>query len=58
MDLIGGIFSFASGGLSVEDGLNITKLALAILSIIYDLIFVAQHYCWFKKKNISVISID
>jgi cystinosin len=45
LDLIGGIFSMASGGLSVTNGLNLTKLILAVLTIFFDLIFVVQHYC-------------
>lgn len=50
-DLIGGVFSFASGSLSVSNGLNVTKLVLAILTIIYDLIFMFQHYCLYNKKQ-------
>ena len=51
LDLIGGGFSLASGGISVENGLNITKLALALLTIVYDLIFVFQHYLLYRPKK-------
>jgi cystinosin len=50
LDLIGGAFSFASGGLSVENGLNITKLILGFVSVIYDLIFCVQHYVLYRQK--------
>lgn len=41
----------ASGGLSVSNGLNITKVALAVLTVIYDLIFVFQHYVLYRKDR-------
>jgi cystinosin len=43
-DLTGGIFSFASGSIEISNGLNISKLILGILTIVYDIIFVIQHY--------------
>lgn len=51
LDLVGGAFSIASGGLSVENGLNLTKMALAILTVIYDLIFIIQHYVLFRDNR-------
>ena len=52
LDLLGGSLSLASGGLEIENGLNFTKLALAVLTIIYDIIFVLQHYvCYPQKKK-------
>jgi cystinosin len=54
LDLIGGAFSLMSGSISVSNGLNLTKLMLAFLTIFYDLIFVFQHYVLYrpsKKKN-------
>jgi len=40
----------ASGGLSVTNGLNLTKLILAFITIVYDLFFVFQHYVLYRKK--------
>lgn len=50
-DLIGGIFSLASGSVLVSDGLNIAKVVLAILTIIFDFIFIVQHYCLYNKNR-------
>lgn len=51
LDLVGATFSAASGSLSVSDGLNITKMALAVLTIFYDIIFVVQHYILYRKSG-------
>lgn len=51
LDLVGGIFSFASGTLSIADGLNFAKLMLAILSIGFDIVFIVQHYFLYNKKK-------
>ena len=51
MDLTGGIFSMASGGLSVENGLNITKVVLSFITIFYDIFFCFQHYCLFRERK-------
>lgn len=51
LDLVGASFSIASGSLSVSNGLNITKMALALLTIFYDLIFVFQHYVLYRKPR-------
>jgi cystinosin len=51
LDLVGATFSIASGGLSVSNGLNVTKMILAIMTIGYDFIFVIQHYCLYNDKN-------
>ena len=51
LDLVGGTFSLASGSISLQNGLNITKLFLALLTVIYDLIFVFQHYVLYKGKD-------
>ena len=51
MDLVGGGTSLASGSISIENGLNVTKLFLAILTVIYDMIFVIQHYVLYRKKD-------
>lgn len=50
-DLLGGIFSFASGTESVSNGLNMTKLILAILTVVYDLFFIFQHYCLYRNNH-------
>jgi cystinosin len=52
-DFTGGVFSIASGALSVSNGLNISKLVLAIISIFFDLIFIFQHYVLYRKKNVQ-----
>jgi cystinosin len=52
-DLIGGTFSMASGGLSVSNGLNISKVVLAFLSVFYDLLFCFQHYVLYRKPLIK-----
>jgi len=48
MDLTGGIFSVSETALRIvfisEYSLNITKLLLGALTILYDLLFVHQHY--------------
>jgi cystinosin len=48
LDLIGGTFSFASGEISVENGLNLIKVILGFISVIYDLIFCFQHYVLYR----------
>ena len=50
LDLVGATFSIASGGLSTSNGLNITKMILALLTVIYDFIFIIQHYCLYNKR--------
>ena len=51
LDLVGGIFSFASGSIEVDNGLNITKLILSITTIFFDTIFIIQHYCLYRKNT-------
>ena len=51
LDLVGATFSIASGSLSVSNGLNITKMVLAILTVFYDIIFVIQHYCLYNPRR-------
>lgn len=51
MDVIGGTFSLASGSVSVSDGLNITKLCLAILTLVYDFIFLFQRFVLYPPKK-------
>ena len=48
---MGGGFSLASGSVALSNGLNITKLMLAILTVVYDLIFVVQHYVLYKGND-------
>lgn len=51
MDVIGGTFSLASGSVSVSDGLNISKLCLAILTLFYDAIFLFQRFVLYPTKK-------
>jgi cystinosin len=51
LDLVGAAFSIASGSLSISNGLNVTKMILALLTVVYDIIFVIQHYCLYNKKE-------
>lgn len=51
LDLTGGIFSFASGSIDTSNGLNITKVILAVMTIFYDLVFVIQHYCIYRGSS-------
>jgi len=50
LDILGGVCSLVSGGLSVENGLNIIKLSLAIISLVFDVIFCIQHF-WLYRQN-------
>lgn len=50
LDLVGAGFSIASGSLSVSNGLNVTKMVLALMTVGYDLIFIVQHYCLYNKR--------
>ena len=50
LDIIGGVLSLVSSGISVEGGLNIIKLALAILTLLYDFVFLLQRY-WYKESK-------
>ena len=53
MDLVGGTFSLASGSISISNGLNLTKLFLALLTVVYDIIFVIQHYVLYRGKGVE-----
>jgi cystinosin len=57
LDLLGGVFSFASGGLSIENGLNLVKVILAFITVAYDILFCIQHYCLYRKKNMANIYV-
>lgn len=50
LDFVGGVFSVASGGMSVSNGLNVTKTVLGFLTIFFDLIFIFQHYVLYRKR--------
>ena len=64
LDFSGGIFSmtqlfldaFLSGHLAGILGF-ITKLVLAIISILFDTIFMAQHYIWFPEPKTRPIAL-
>lgn len=51
VDLIGGVFSFISAGLSRYNGLNLSKILLGAFSIILDLIFAFQHFCMYGEND-------
>jgi cystinosin len=63
LDFTGGTFSFGQNLVDTirdsyvitPDGqsasLNIAKFALSIVSILFDIIFVIQHYCLYKGKS-------
>lgn len=63
LDFTGGIFSFAQNIIdTIRDSFNITtegqsntlniaKYALSFVSIIFDIIFMTQHYCLYKDSN-------
>lgn len=51
LDIVGGVFSFASGSIEVSDGLNVTKLILAITTVFFDVIFIVQHYCLYNRNK-------
>jgi len=63
LDLTGGVFSFAqnivdsiNGNFSVDhpgqnNSLNVAKFALSICSIFFDIIFLIQHFCLYRKRD-------
>ena len=63
LDFTGGSFSFAQNiidtirGQTIVDhnSLNIAKYALSCISIVFDILFMTQHYCLYpeKKDNIN-----
>lgn len=62
LDLAGGFFSISqlcldaltSGHLAGIGGF-VTKLVLGIISIIFDTVFILQHYLWFPETGVTVI---
>lgn len=57
MDLTGGSFSFLQMGVEAIYGLhveiNIVKLVLGIMVVIYDIGFIIQHYCLYPNREPS-----
>lgn len=51
LDLLGGIFSFISAGVSRKNGLNLPKILLGIFTILIDLTFAFQHYYLYPKSK-------
>lgn len=53
LDLTGGLFSFGQMGLQAIFGqdvkINIVKFVLGIMVVVYDLMFVVQHYCLYPQ---------
>ena len=56
LDFTGGFFSFLQLVLEAIDGqhlnINPVKLVLSIMCMIYDIIFVVQHYCLYPQRKI------
>jgi len=70
LDFTGGTFSFAQNIIDTIRGqqiiiddptqshsLNIAKYALSFISIIFDILFMTQHYCLYPHNNTAVPSI-
>ena len=57
MDMTGGIFSFTQMDLEellIEDTpVNYVKILLGSATIVYDSIFLLQHYRWYRKDKPS-----
>jgi len=55
LDFTGGFFSFLQMALEAINGkdlqINPVKLVLAIMCMIYDIIFMIQHYCLYPQKK-------
>jgi cystinosin len=64
LDFTGGTFSFAQNIIDTIRGqkiiiddptqshaLNIAKYALSIISIVFDILFITQHYCLYRHNN-------
>lgn len=49
-DLIGGALSLLSGLLLTHNGINMSKLGLALISICFDTLFTIQHYCLYPHS--------
>ena len=52
LDFTGGLFSFVQMALERINGpieINAVKLALSILVMFYDVLFMIQHYCLYRK---------
>ena len=51
LDMVGGLFSLASGSIEINNGLNVTKLVLAVTTVFFDSIFIIQHYCLYPQAK-------
>lgn len=62
LDFTGGFFSFLQMALEAINGvevkINPVKLILAIMCMVYDIIFVVQHYCLYPEKRIPDNSLN
>ena len=62
LDLTGGTFSFVQMALEAGFGqdvkINPVKLVLGIMCVIYDILFIIQHYCLYpqSKEKLAVVS--
>ena len=50
-DLTGGGLSLISGLLLTHHGMNVGKLGLALISIVFDCLFAVQHFCIYPAKK-------
>ena len=55
LDMTGGLFSFLQMGLEAIFGedveINPVKLILGIMVVIYDILFIIQHYCLYPESR-------
>lgn len=66
LDFTGGAFSFAQQGIDnwnqskkfvdfgASDGFNIVKFLLSVIAMIFDLIFMFQHYVLYRDKWVNL----
>jgi hypothetical protein len=60
LDLSGGLLSFGQVGLNAAARADLSlitgtpaKLGIALLSVAFDALFIAQHYVWYSGSNAS-----
>ena len=62
LDLTGGTFSFAQLALQVLFGqnveINVVKLVLSIICVIYDILFIIQHYVVYPQTREALVVVS
>lgn len=57
MDLTGGTFSFLQMALETIFGehieVNVVKTVLGVCVVIYDIVFIVQHYCLYREDRVK-----